>query len=114
MPATSAIPLPPPVGRQPCRPPRHPAAAACRRSLPTLSSSSRPSSAPIYDAPSPGAPPFVKVGDTVEPGQVLCIIESMKLMNEIEAEIAGTIVSKLVENGQPGRVRRGALRRPPR
>ena len=42
-----------------------------------------------YDAPSPGAPPFVKVGDTVEPGQVLCIIESMKLMNEIEAEIAG-------------------------
>ncbi len=38
-----------------------------------------------YDAPSPGAAPFVKIGDTVEPGQVLCIIESMKLMNEIEA-----------------------------
>ena len=54
-----------------------------------------------YDAPSPGAPPFVKVGDAVEPGQVLCIIESMKLMNEIEAEIAGTIVAKLVENGRP-------------
>ena len=54
-----------------------------------------------YDAPSPGAPPFVKVGDRVTPGQVLCIIESMKLMNEIEAEVAGTIVSKLVENGRP-------------
>ncbi|MEP6960985.1 MAG: acetyl-CoA carboxylase biotin carboxyl carrier protein [Acidobacteriota bacterium] len=54
-----------------------------------------------YDAPSPGAPPFVKVGDAVEPGQVLCIIESMKLMNEIEAEIAGTITAKLMENGRP-------------
>ena len=54
-----------------------------------------------YDAPSPGAPPFVKIGDTVEPGQVLCIIESMKLMNEIEAEMAGILVHKLVENGRP-------------
>jgi acetyl-CoA carboxylase biotin carboxyl carrier protein len=54
-----------------------------------------------YDAPSPGAPTFVNIGDSVEPGQVLCIIESMKLMNEIEAETAGTIVHKLVENGRP-------------
>jgi acetyl-CoA carboxylase biotin carboxyl carrier protein len=54
-----------------------------------------------YDAPSPDAPPFIKVGDSVEPGQVLCIIESMKLMNEIEAETGGTIVAKLVENGRP-------------
>jgi acetyl-CoA carboxylase biotin carboxyl carrier protein len=54
-----------------------------------------------YDSPSPGAPPFVKVGEQVEPGKVLCIIESMKLMNEIEAEIAGTVVAKLVENGKP-------------
>jgi acetyl-CoA carboxylase biotin carboxyl carrier protein len=54
-----------------------------------------------YDAPSPDAPPFVRVGDTVEPGQVLCIIESMKLMNEIEAEAAGTVIAKLVENGRP-------------
>lgn len=54
-----------------------------------------------YDAPSPDAPPFVKIGDSVEPGQVLCIIESMKLMNEIEAEMAGTIVHKLAENGHP-------------
>lgn len=55
----------------------------------------------FYDAPSPGAAPFVKVGDKVEVGQVLCIIESMKLMNEIEAEVAGMIAAKLVENGQP-------------
>jgi acetyl-CoA carboxylase biotin carboxyl carrier protein len=54
-----------------------------------------------YDSPSPDAPPFVRVGDTVEPGQVLCIIESMKLMNEIEAETGGTIAAKLVENGRP-------------
>ena len=54
-----------------------------------------------YDSPSPDAPSFVRVGDSVEPGQVLCIIESMKLMNEIEAETGGTIVAKLVENGRP-------------
>jgi len=54
-----------------------------------------------YDSPAPGSPPFVKIGDRVEPKQVLCIIESMKLMNEIEAELAGTLVAKLVENGRP-------------
>jgi acetyl-CoA carboxylase biotin carboxyl carrier protein len=54
-----------------------------------------------YDAPSPDAAPFVRVGDTVEPGQVLCIIESMKLMNEIESEVAGVVAAKLVENGRP-------------
>ena len=54
-----------------------------------------------YDAPKPGDPPFAKVGDSVELGQVLCIIESMKLMNEIEAETGGTVISKLGENGRP-------------
>ena len=54
----------------------------------------------FYEAPKPGDQPFVKVGDFVEPGQVLCIIESMKLMNEIESESAGTIVAKLMENGR--------------
>ncbi|MBZ5544429.1 MAG: biotin/lipoyl-binding protein, partial [Acidobacteriia bacterium] len=52
-------------------------------------------------APSPSAPPFVKVGDVVEVGQPLCIIEAMKLMNEIESEAAGEIVRIYVENGQP-------------
>jgi acetyl-CoA carboxylase biotin carboxyl carrier protein len=55
----------------------------------------------FYESPKPGDPPFVKVGDTVEPGRVLCIIESMKLMNEIESEVAGTVVAKLMENGRP-------------
>jgi acetyl-CoA carboxylase biotin carboxyl carrier protein len=54
-----------------------------------------------YEGPKPGDPPFVKVGDVVEPGQVLCIIESMKLMNEIESEVSGTVVAKLMENGRP-------------
>jgi acetyl-CoA carboxylase biotin carboxyl carrier protein len=55
----------------------------------------------FYESASPGSPPFVRVGETVQPGKVLCIIESMKLMNEIEAEIGGVIVSKLVPNAQP-------------
>jgi acetyl-CoA carboxylase biotin carboxyl carrier protein len=55
----------------------------------------------FYEAPSPGAPPFVKVGDHVEVGQVLCIVEAMKLMNEIECDVAGELVKKLVANGQP-------------
>jgi acetyl-CoA carboxylase biotin carboxyl carrier protein len=55
----------------------------------------------FYESPSPGAPPFVRIGETVQPGAVLCIIESMKLMNEIEAESAGVVMSKLVANGQP-------------
>ena len=55
----------------------------------------------FYECPSPGAPPFVKVGDMVEAGQILCIVEAMKLMNEIEADAAGEIVKKLVTNGQP-------------
>ena len=55
----------------------------------------------LYEAPSPGAPPFVKVGDAVEVGQVLCIVEAMKLLNEIESDVAGEIVKKLGSNGQP-------------
>ena len=55
----------------------------------------------LYEAPSPGAPPFVKVGDMVEVGQVLCIVEAMKLLNEIESDVAGEIVKKLGGNGQP-------------
>jgi acetyl-CoA carboxylase biotin carboxyl carrier protein len=55
----------------------------------------------FYEAASPGAPAFVKAGDNVTVGQVLCIVEAMKLMNEIEAEKAGQIVEVLVSNGQP-------------
>lgn len=55
----------------------------------------------FYESSAPGSPPFVRVGETVQAGRVLCIIESMKLMNEIEAEFPGVIVAKLVPNGQP-------------
>ena len=55
----------------------------------------------FYAAPSSGAEPFVSLGAHVEVGQVLCIIEAMKLMNEIEAEVAGEVVRIFVENGQP-------------
>jgi acetyl-CoA carboxylase biotin carboxyl carrier protein len=54
-----------------------------------------------YEAPSPGTPPFVKVGDAVKEGQVLCIIEAMKLMNEIEADVSGIIAKMFVPNGSP-------------
>jgi acetyl-CoA carboxylase biotin carboxyl carrier protein len=55
----------------------------------------------FYECPSPGAAAFVKVGDQVTSGQVLCVIEAMKLMNEIESDAAGEIVRRYVENGQP-------------
>jgi len=55
----------------------------------------------FYSAPTPNSEPFVSVGDIVEKGTVLCIIEAMKLMNEIESEMAGEIVGILVDNGQP-------------
>ncbi len=55
----------------------------------------------FYESPSPGSPPFVKPGDMIEVGQLLCIVEAMKLMNEIEADVAGEVVKRLVNNGQP-------------
>lgn len=55
----------------------------------------------FYRAPAPDAPPYVEVGDTVKPGTVVCIVEAMKLMNEIESEVSGTIAEILVENETP-------------
>jgi acetyl-CoA carboxylase biotin carboxyl carrier protein len=55
----------------------------------------------FYHSPSPDAPPFVQVGSVIRPGQTLCIIEAMKLMNEIEAEVSGTIIEILEQNGKP-------------
>jgi acetyl-CoA carboxylase biotin carboxyl carrier protein len=55
----------------------------------------------FYESPSPGSPPFVKPGDMISSGQVLCIVEAMKLMNEIESDVAGELVKRLVNNGQP-------------
>lgn len=55
----------------------------------------------FYESSAPGSPAFVKVGDVVEVGQVLCIVEAMKLMNEIESDVAGEIVQLIAKNGQP-------------
>jgi acetyl-CoA carboxylase biotin carboxyl carrier protein len=55
----------------------------------------------FYESPSPGSSAFVTTGDRIEKGQVVCIVEAMKLMNEIEADAAGEIVKRLVTNGQP-------------
>jgi acetyl-CoA carboxylase biotin carboxyl carrier protein len=55
----------------------------------------------FYESPSPGAPAFVKIGDQVEVGQVLCIVEAMKLMNEIESDVAGEVVRRIASSGQP-------------
>jgi acetyl-CoA carboxylase biotin carboxyl carrier protein len=79
-------------------PPAAPAAPAPEEGLHTVKS---PIVGTFYEAPSPGAPPFVKAGDSVEVGQVLCIVEAMKLLNEIESDVAGEIVKKLATNGQP-------------
>lgn len=68
---------------------------------PTLITVKSPIVGTFYEAPAPDASPFIRVGDVVKPGDVLCIIESMKLMNEIEAEVGGTVISKLVNNAQP-------------
>lgn len=55
----------------------------------------------FYRAPSPEAPPFVEVGQTIDAGQVVCIIEAMKLMNEIKSEVRGKVVEVVAENGHP-------------
>jgi acetyl-CoA carboxylase biotin carboxyl carrier protein len=75
-----------------------PSAAAAEADLFILKS---PIVGTFYEAPSPGAPPFVKLGDAVKEGQVLCIIEAMKLMNEIEADVSGVIVKMFVSNASP-------------
>ncbi|MGH9603623.1 MAG: acetyl-CoA carboxylase biotin carboxyl carrier protein [Terriglobales bacterium] len=82
-------------------PPSAAAPAAARAEEEGLHQVRSPIVGTYYEAPSPGAPPFVKVGDAVTAGQVLCVIEAMKLMNEIESDVAGEIVKKFVSNGQP-------------
>ena len=60
-----------------------------------------PMVATFYRSAKPGSPPFVEIGDKVAAGQVVCILEAMKMMNEIEADVGGTVAEILVENGQP-------------
>ena len=101
MAAPALMPAPPVLPLAASAAPRRP--RPCRRTTrpaPTWPSSRRPSSAPFYRAAEPGAKAFVDVGDSVRKGQVLCIIEAMKLMNEIDSEHEGEIVSIYVQNGQ--------------
>jgi acetyl-CoA carboxylase biotin carboxyl carrier protein len=99
--------------------PQAPAAAVPHFAMPAAPPAAPPASAPVagedpnlhivkspivgtfYGSPSPGAPPFVSPGDRVDKGTIICIVEAMKLMNEIESDAAGEIVKCLVTNGQP-------------
>jgi len=91
-PAAAAVPVAAPVASAPVT------AAPVEEALHEVKS---PIVGTFYESPSPGAPPFVKVGDQVDVGQVLCIVEAMKLMNEIEADVAGEVVKRIAASGQP-------------
>ena len=86
-PAAPALPAAAPAAAEPAEPEGHVVKA--------------PMVGTFYRAGAPGAKPFVEVGQTVKEGDILCIIEAMKLMNEIEADVAGVVKAILVENGQP-------------
>jgi acetyl-CoA carboxylase biotin carboxyl carrier protein len=101
VPQAAPAPAPMPVMHMPQTshiPASAPTAAKAEETLPVVKA---PIVGTFYESPSPGSAAFVKPGDAVQTGQVLCIIESMKLMNEIEAEAPGVIVAKLVPNGKP-------------
>jgi acetyl-CoA carboxylase biotin carboxyl carrier protein len=97
--AAASSPAPPPA------PIAAPAPVAPDTAAPAAGPSGTVVKSPIvgtfYRAPDPNSPPFVSVGDRVKVGQVLCIVEAMKLMNEIEAELAGEVLAVHPENGQP-------------
>ncbi|WJW75194.1 acetyl-CoA carboxylase biotin carboxyl carrier protein [Thiohalobacter sp. IOR34] len=95
--AVTAPPPPPPVAEAPAAAP----AEAPNEELPAGHVVTSPMVGTFYRAPSPGASPFVEVGQRVNVGDTLCIIEAMKMLNQIEADKAGTIAAILVENGQP-------------
>ncbi|MEO1002073.1 MAG: acetyl-CoA carboxylase biotin carboxyl carrier protein [Cyanobacteria bacterium J06638_7] len=95
-----AAPLPPAqpaaMAEAPSAPP--PPAAASRSELLEITA---PMVATFYNAPAPGEPAFVELGSRIREGQTVCILEAMKLMNELEAEVSGEVVQILVENGTP-------------
>nr|CAA62263.1 Biotin carboxyl carrier protein [Brassica napus]prf//2210244C Ac-CoA carboxylase:ISOTYPE=bp3 [Brassica napus] len=101
-PPMAGLPMPP---SPPVSLPAPSSAPATEKPATAPSSSHPPLKSPMagtfYRSPGPGEPPFVKVGDKVQKGQVVCIIEAMKLMNEIEAEKSGTITELLAEDGKP-------------
>ncbi|MEB3168915.1 MAG: acetyl-CoA carboxylase biotin carboxyl carrier protein [Synechococcaceae cyanobacterium] len=96
VPSAVAAATPPSAAATPSLPP--PPAAAVRGDLVAITA---PMVATFYRSPAPGEPPFVVVGDRVSAGQPVCILEAMKLMNELETETAGEVVEILVDNGTP-------------
>ncbi|MCS6869029.1 acetyl-CoA carboxylase biotin carboxyl carrier protein, partial [Thermus sp.] len=104
-PAPSPAPAPLPPAPAEAAPPPAPAEPPKRERAEEACAGCVEVKAPIvgtfYRAPAPDAPPYVKEGDRVEKGQVLCIIEAMKLMNEIESEVSGVVKKILVQNGEP-------------
>jgi acetyl-CoA carboxylase biotin carboxyl carrier protein len=89
----------PPAAARPAAGPE--AASETAKLAPNLKEITSPMVGTFYRAPAPDADPFVDVGQTVEVGQTVCIVEAMKLMNEIGADVRGTVKEVLVENGQP-------------
>jgi len=103
MPAAAPMAAPPPMApaAAPATAPAAPAADAAAASASDGNAVTAPMVGTFYASPSPDAQPFVKVGDEVAAGDTLCIIEAMKMMNQIESDIAGKIVSIEVENAEP-------------
>ena len=95
-PVQTAAPTPVPMSA-----PAAPEPAATTPPAPTYQTIDSPMVGTFYRAPSPGSKPFVEVGQTVAVGDTICVIEAMKMFNQIEADIAGTVVEILVENGLP-------------
>jgi acetyl-CoA carboxylase biotin carboxyl carrier protein len=102
--------VPPAVPGSTLAPPAAPAAAAASASAPPpappaarsdLQEITAPMVGTFYRAPAPGDPPFVEIGNRINAGQAVCILEAMKLMNELESEVSGELVEILVENGTP-------------
>jgi acetyl-CoA carboxylase biotin carboxyl carrier protein len=101
--ASVAAPVAPaaPVSAPAAAPAAAPEPVADENAIPTGHVMESPMVGTFYEAPSPGAKPFVQVGDTVSAGDTLCIIEAMKMLNQIEADVSGTVKAILVENEQP-------------
>jgi acetyl-CoA carboxylase biotin carboxyl carrier protein len=96
-PSTAAAPVAAPAAAPTLPPPVTSAAAPPVRGQQVTA----PMVGTFYSGPAPGAKPFVEIGTEVKPGDTLCVIEAMKMMNQIESEFAGRVVSVLVENGNP-------------
>jgi acetyl-CoA carboxylase biotin carboxyl carrier protein len=96
LPVTQVV-APPPAAAPAATQPEAPAAP----SAPEGTVIESPMVGTFYASPSPGSPAFVSVGQTVKPGDTICIVEAMKILNQIESEVSGTIKAVLVEDGQP-------------